>query len=148
MSSERHISFASRLEPVFNGFVGLLARAGVSLKGTRLLAVRGRTSGEWRTNPVNLLTFGGERYLVAPLGGTQWVRNIRVAGGGELRLGRSVEAFTVTEIEDEDKPPVLREYFRLWAFEVAQFFDRPIKNATDEDLTAISPGVPVFRINR
>ncbi|HEX2783784.1 MAG TPA: deazaflavin-dependent nitroreductase, partial [Ilumatobacteraceae bacterium] len=46
---------------VFNAVIAGLTRAGVSVWGSRQLRVRGRTSGEWRTTPVNLLTFGGER---------------------------------------------------------------------------------------
>ena len=74
--------------------------------------MRGRSSGEWRTVPVNLLTIDGTRYLVAPRGTTQWVRNIRAAGGGELRIGRRTEAISVRELADDAKPPVLREYVR------------------------------------
>ena len=58
---------------VFNRIVALLTSLGVSVYGSRVLAVRGRKSGEWRTTPVNLLTYQGERYLVAPRGVTQWV---------------------------------------------------------------------------
>ena len=67
---------------VFNPAVALLTRAGLSVWGSRELRVRGRASGEWRSTPVNLLTHGGARYLVAPRGNTQWVRNVRAAGGG------------------------------------------------------------------
>jgi deazaflavin-dependent oxidoreductase (nitroreductase family) len=119
---------------------------GISLMGSRELAVRGRTSGEWRTTPVNLMTVDGERYLVAPRGHTQWVRNIRVAGGGELRLGRRVEPITVEELADADKPAVLREYLRRWAWEVSRFFEGVDKDSPDSRLLEIAPGFPVFRI--
>jgi hypothetical protein len=72
---------------IFNRAIAGLTRLGVSVWGSRQLRVRGRTSGEWRSTPVNLLTFEGERFLVAPRGETQWVRNLRVAGTGELRVG-------------------------------------------------------------
>src|SRR5262245_20764647 len=61
------------------------------------LAVRGRTSGEWRTVPVNVVELEGHRYLVAPRGDTQWVRNLRANGGGELRRRGRVEPFRATE---------------------------------------------------
>ncbi len=60
------------------------------------LAVRGRSSGEWRTVPVNVLELDGARYLVAPRGDTQWVRNLRAAGTGELRIKGRTEAFSAT----------------------------------------------------
>ena len=111
-----------------------------------MLAVRGRKSGEWRTTPVNPLTFDGERYLVAPRGNTQWVRNMRVAGGGELRRGRKVEAFTATELPLEDRPRVLRAYLKKWKFEVGMFFQGVGPDAPEDKLLAIAPDHPVFRI--
>jgi deazaflavin-dependent oxidoreductase (nitroreductase family) len=131
---------------LFNSAVAGLTRLGVSVWGSRVLAVRGRASGEWRTVPVNLLTFDGERYLVAPRGVTQWVRNIRAAGGGELRVGRRVEEFRIDELADDEKPPVLREYLRRWKFEVGVFFDGVDASASDEKLLDIAPGYPVFRL--
>lgn len=145
-SSTRYIQ-PSRIDVVFNKVAGFLTRIGVSVMGSRVLAVRGRKSGQWRTTPVNLLTIAGARYLVAPRGQAQWVRNIRVSGGGELRLGRRAEAFTVSEVADEDKVPVLRAYLKKWGWEVGRFFEGVTKHATDDELAAIAPGFPVFRIN-
>jgi deazaflavin-dependent oxidoreductase (nitroreductase family) len=147
MTIQRNIE-VSRADRIFNGTVNRLAKLGVSLMGSRELAVRGRSSGQWRTTPVNLLTVHGERYLVAPRGHTQWVRNIRVAGGGELRLGRRAEAITVEELADADKPVVLREYLRKWAWEVGRFFEDVDKDSPDSRLLEIAPGFPVFRLVR
>ena len=124
-----------------------LGRLGISVLGSRTLAVRGRKSGEWRTTPVNLLTLDGERYLVAPRGHTQWVRNMRAAGGGELRLGRKVETFRAVEVADADKPVVLREYLRRWAWEVGMFFEDVDAKSPDSRLLEIAPGFPVFRVS-
>lgn len=138
---------AGRTAILFNGAIGWLTGRGLSIWGSRMLAVRGRRSGEWRTTPVNLLPFEGAQYLVAPRGHTQWVRNLRAAGGaGELRLGRRVEAFTAVELADIDKPEVLREYLRRWKFEVGVFFEGVDASASDETLLAIAPGYPVFRL--
>jgi deazaflavin-dependent oxidoreductase (nitroreductase family) len=130
----------------FNEIVGRLTRLGVSVYGSRVLAVRGRTSGEWRTNPVNPLTLDGTRYLVAPRGNTQWVRNLRPIGTGELRLGRKVEPFTATELSDDEKPAILRAYLKKWKFEVGVFFDGVDAKAPEEKLREIAPGYPIFRI--
>jgi len=131
----------------FNSTVAWLTRRGFSVWGSRVLYVRGRTSGQWRSNPVNVLTHDGRRYLVAPRGQTQWVRNLRAAGGGELRVGRRVEKFTVTELADADKPGVLRAYLRRWRFEVGVFFDGVNAGAAEAKLLEIAPGYPVFVIN-
>lgn len=137
---------ATRSARVFNAAVAALTSAGVSVWGSRVLRVRGRASGEWRSTPVNLLSHGGARYLVAPRGHTQWVRNLRVAGTGELAVGRRVERFTATELADTDKPAVLRAYLRRWKFEVGVFFSGVGPDASDEELLRIAPGYPVFLV--
>ena len=130
-----------------NPLVAGLTRLGLSVWGSRVLAVRGRRTGEWRTVPVNVLELDGRRYLVAPRGHTQWVRNLRVAGGGELRLGRRAERFTATELPDADKPPVLRAYLERWRAEVGAFFDGLDHRAADEELLAGAPKFPVFLLD-
>jgi deazaflavin-dependent oxidoreductase (nitroreductase family) len=132
---------------IFNDTVGHLTRLGVSIYGSRVLAVRGRKSGEWRTTPVNPLRLSdGTRYLVAPRGNTQWVRNLRAVGTGELRIGRKVEPFTATEVDDDAKPVILREYLKRWKFEVGVFFDGVNAKAPEAKLREIAPGYPIFRI--
>ena len=131
---------------VVNRLVRRLTRLGLSVRGSRELRVRGRSTGEWRSTPVNLLTLDGVDYLVAPRGTTQWVRNLRVATTGELRLGRRVEQFRAVEMADADKPRILRDYLRLWKSEVGVFFDGVSADATDDELLAIAPGYPVFVI--
>ena len=130
----------------FNSTIEGLTKLGVSVLGSRVLYVRGRKSGEWRTAPVNLLAYEGNHYLVAPRGHTQWVRNLRAAGAGELHVGRRIEKFTAYELTDADKPAILREYLRRWKIEVAAFFEGIGADATDAQLLAIAPGYPVFRI--
>jgi deazaflavin-dependent oxidoreductase (nitroreductase family) len=131
---------------VFNRAVALLTRLGVSVWGSRELRVRGRSSGEWRTTPVNLLTHGGQQFLVAPRGVTQWVRNLRVAGTGELRVGRRTEAFRASELPDADKGPILRAYLKRWKAEVGVFFDGVSADSPETELVRIAPDHPVFRI--
>ncbi len=131
---------------VFNRAVALLTRAGISVWGSRELRVRGRTSGEWRTTPVNLLTHDGEQFLVAPRGVTQWVRNLRVAGTGELRVGRHTETFTASEVPDAEKVAILRAYLKRWKAEVGVFFDGVSADSPEGELLRIAPDHPVFRI--
>lgn len=135
-----------RGEATMNRIMNTLPKLGISIMGSRLLAVRGRKSGQWRSTLVNVMDIDGARYLVAPRGHTQWVRNLRVAGAGELRLGRKVEAFTASEVDDADKVPLLRAYLKRWGWEVGRFFEGVTKDATDDELAAIAPGFPVFRI--
>jgi deazaflavin-dependent oxidoreductase (nitroreductase family) len=146
MSETRYVEPGWFTRNIFNRSVRRLTRLGISVAGSRELRVRGRKSGEWRTTPVNLLSAEGDRYLVSPRGTTQWVRNIRSSGEGELRVGRRVESFRAAELPDEAKVPVLREYLRKWGWEVGAFFEGVDKSATDDDLARIAPGFPVFRV--
>ena len=131
---------------VFNQLVAFLTRQGISVLGSRVLAVKGRTSGEWRTTPVNLLTHDGRRYLVAPRGETQWVRNLRAAGTGELRVGRRTESFCGRELNDDAKVPVLRAYLKRWKAEVGIFFEGTGPDSSDEQIRAIAPKHPAFEV--
>lgn len=140
---------------VLNRTIARLTRMRVSVAGSRVLRVRGRTSGQMRSNPVNVLTLDGERYLVAPRGVTDWVRNLRIAGTGELVVGRRVESFTATELVGVDGDPgaqelvlhVLREYLRRWKWEVGQFFGGVGPESTDEELLAIADKHPIFAVS-
>jgi len=131
---------------VFNPVVAGFTRLGLSLLGSRVLEVRGRSSGQPRRTPVNLLTLDGERYLVAPRGETQWVRNLRAAGEGRLLLGRKSETFTATEIDDEHKVPIVRAYLDRWKSEVGVFFDGVGPDSSEEELRQEAPKHPVFRL--
>ena len=145
-TTTRYLEPGTFTRKVFNPLVAVLTKLGVSLKGSRVLEVRGRTSGEPRTTVVNLLELDGVRYLVAPRGVTQWVRNLRAAGSGTLRLGRKVEHFVAVELPDAEKAPIIRNYLRAWAWEVGRFFDGLTADSPDADIAAAAPGFPVFRV--
>jgi deazaflavin-dependent oxidoreductase (nitroreductase family) len=132
---------------VFNRTVAALTRAGVSVAGSRILEVRGRKTGEPRRTPVNLLTLDGTRFLVAPRGHTQWVRNLRAQGEGRLLLGRRAEQFTAVEVPDVDKLAILRAYLKRWKWEVGAFFDGVGPDSGDDEFRRIAPDHPIFRIS-
>jgi deazaflavin-dependent oxidoreductase (nitroreductase family) len=132
---------------VFNNVVALFTRMGISVWGSRVLEVPGRKTGEPRRTPVNLLSLEGDRYLVAPRGHTQWVRNLRASGGGRLLLGRRSEEFTAVEVPEDERPPVLRAYLKRWKAEVGVFFGGVGPDSSDEELRRIAPDHPVFRLS-
>lgn len=131
---------------VVNRLTGLMTQAGVGVRGMHMLEVQGRRSGQPRKTPVNVLDFEGSRYLVAPRGETEWVRNLRASGHGKLLLGRHVEGFTPVELSDEEKVPVLRAYLRRWKLEVGAFFDGLTPDAPDEEFSQAAAKHPVFRL--
>ena len=130
---------------VFNPAVALFSRLGISLAGSRRLTVRGRKSGKPYTTPVNPLEMDGVTYPVAARGNTQWVRNLRAAGEGELHHGSHATPFHGEEIPDQDKLPILKTYLDKWAWEVGAFFELE-KNPSDADIQRIAPQHPIFRI--
>ena len=115
--------------------------------GSRVLETTGRKSGLPRRTPVNLLTFEGSIYLVSPRGEAEWVRNVRAAGGSlSLILGRRKTNYVATEVEGDERIPVLREYLRRWKFEVGVFFGGVGPDSSDSELRAIAERHPVFAL--
>jgi deazaflavin-dependent oxidoreductase (nitroreductase family) len=131
---------AHAMNPLIKG----VHRLGISLQGSQTLAVRGRKSGEMRTNPVNPFELEGKTYLFSPRGNTQWVRNLRAAGGeGELRRGRRARHFHAAEVPDAEKLPLIRLYVDKWAWEVKGFLGIDA-DASDEEIERIAPERPAF----
>jgi len=145
-SAPRYIKPGVITNRVVNPLVAWLARHGLGPGGAAVLEVRGRRSGELRTTPVNPLTLDGERYLLAPRGETEWVRNIRVAGGGALITRQGREEFAVAEVADAEKIPIIRAYLGEWAWEVGSFFEGLSVRSTDQEVLAAASGFPIFRV--
>ncbi|MFD5503316.1 nitroreductase family deazaflavin-dependent oxidoreductase [Streptomyces sp. NPDC127061] len=138
----------SALNVRMNGLVGRLARHGLSMFGSAEMSVRGRKSGQMQRVPVNPHTHEGAQYLVSARGHSQWVRNMRAAGGGELRVGRKVREFTAVEIpDDEQKSLVIRAYLERWGWQVNDYFQGVTAESSDAELLAACPDHPVFRIS-
>jgi deazaflavin-dependent oxidoreductase (nitroreductase family) len=133
---------------VFNRLTSALTRLGVSVWGSRVLEHRGRSTGKLHHTPVNLLTVDGTQYLVSPRGETQWVRNVRYAGGHlVLILGRRRQLCTANEVPEADRVPILRSYLRRWKFETGMFFDGVTPDSTDAEFAAVAARHPVFALS-
>src|SRR5262249_1084661 len=91
-----------------NRAFGLLVRIGLGLRHNYLLQVRGRKTGLTYSTPVNLLERSGKRYLVAPRGYTQWVRNVMATGEATLVKGSKREEVRLRALPDEERPELLR----------------------------------------
>jgi len=127
-----------------NVLVRPLARLGLTGPRTHLLTVGGRSTGKRWSTPVSIVREGGERWLVAPYGERNWVKNARAAGWVELRRGRRRERLEVEELSAEDAVPVLRRYYEL-ARVTRPFFETTLASSDDEWL-AEAPRHPVFRL--
>ncbi|EFH82410.1 nitroreductase family deazaflavin-dependent oxidoreductase [Ktedonobacter racemifer] len=85
-----------------------LLRAGVKKGNMTLLTVRGRKSGQPHTIPVALVEYDGQRWLTAPYGVVNWVRNLRVAGEATLTRGRHTERVSAFEVSAQEAAPILK----------------------------------------
>ena len=127
-----------------NALVRPLAKLGLAGPHTHLLTVPGRTTGTPFSTPVSIVKRGDERWLVAPYGERNWVKNARAAGSVELRRGRKREQLRVEELGATDAVPVLREYYRR--FRVTRPFFEVDSDSPNEAWLAEAPRHPVFRL--
>ncbi len=142
MAKTYHVNVADRME---NALITTLVRAGVKMGTTSLLTVRGRKSGQPHTVPVVLVEQDGQRWLVAPYGVVQWVRNIRAAGMATLTRGRRSETISVTELPAQEAAPVLKQYLLRVSAGVRSYFDAR-KDAPLEAFEREALRHPVFQI--
>lgn len=129
-----------------NTLIRRLAEAGISIAGTRAIAVRGRKSGKRRSVVINLLTVDGVDYLVAPRGNTEWVRNVRAAGELELGPRWRPRPVRVTEIPDAAKPALLHRYLQRWYWQVKGHMAGLTPDSSDAELRGGAPSIPVFSL--
>ncbi|RPA63470.1 nitroreductase family deazaflavin-dependent oxidoreductase [Gordonia oryzae] len=131
-----------------NAFVRWLTDHGFSLAGAQTLTVIGRTSGTPQRIPVNPLVLDGVEYLVAVRGATQWVRNARVAGSGELRRGRRSRRVALVEVPAADRAAIIRRYLDKWGWEVGRFLPEGLGvDATEAQLAEHAEQIPVFTVS-
>jgi len=136
----------SAVERFFNRAFGFLVKIGLGLPHNFLLEVRGRKSGRVYANPVNLLERNGKRYLVAPRGYTQWVRNVIASGEAVLVKGAGRERVSLEMIADEDKLEILKAYLDRYKLTVQRYF--PIQAGSPlEGFQPLAPQYPVFEVN-
>ena len=131
----------------FNNFWGFLVKLGIGLPSSFLLEVRGRKSGRTYSIPVNLLEYGGKKYLVAPRGDTQWVRNVAVSGSAVLKKGTRREEIRLSAIPDREKPDILKSYLDSYKMTVQRFFPMP-SGSPRESFEPFVSKYPVFEVTR
>ena len=129
-----------------NAVVRPLARLGLTGPRTHVLTVPGRATGKPWSTPVSIVQEGPERWLVAPYGDRNWVKNARAAGWVELRRGHRRERLAVDELSPEAAVPVLRRYYELGRV-TRPFFDAGLES-TDDEWLAEAPRHPVFHLEQ
>lgn len=132
-------------ERFFNRFFGVLVGVGLGLPHNYLVQVRGRKSGKLYSTPIDLLEVSGKRYLVAPRGRTQWVRNAEAAGELTLKKGRSRLHYRIRPVPDNDKPELLKAYLDRFRTTVQRYFAVQA-GSPPQAFMEIAPNYPVFEL--
>lgn len=136
----------TRLGKLVNGAWAWISGLGLTPQILLALQVKGRSNGRLRTNVVVPARYNGQRYLVSMLGeGSEWVRNVRAAGGEAfIKRGRS-RPVKLTEIPPEERAPILKAYCKVATSGRHHFpvpYDAPVSA-----FEAIAADYPVFRID-
>jgi deazaflavin-dependent oxidoreductase (nitroreductase family) len=136
---------ATPVEAAFNRVMGFLAGLGIGPRFIYLLQVRGRKTGRMHSAPVNLMAAGGKRFLVAPRGRTQWVRNAEAAGEITLKRGTKRQNYQLIPVSEAEKPEILKMYLDRYASAVQKFFPIPAGSESSA-FRPIAANYPVFEL--
>jgi deazaflavin-dependent oxidoreductase (nitroreductase family) len=133
------------VERIFNRVFGFLVGLGLGFSYNYLLEVRGRKSGKLYSTPINLLDRDGKRFLVAPRGRTQWVRNAEAAGEITLKKGSARLRFRLRALADAEKPEILKAYLDSFKSEVQRYF--PVAaGSPPEAFSGLLASYPAFEL--
>lgn len=145
VSPPRRFDAPSPVERVFSRVFGMLIGLGIGLRHNYLLQVPGRRSGRVYSTPVDVLSHGGRRFLVAGRGETQWVRNARASGRVTLVKGRRCEELSLRAVPDADKPELLKAYLDRFKMTVQRYFPVPAGSPV-ERFAPLAATYPVFEL--
>ena len=132
-------------EKIFNRLFGFLVGLGLGFSYNYLLEVRGRKTGKIYSTPIDLLELNGKKFLVAPRGRTQWVRNAEAAGEVTLKKGSRHQKFYLRPIPNTEKPPILKAYLDTFRREVQRYFPIPAGSPVEE-LAPLAGSYPAFEL--
>jgi len=132
-------------EHLFNRLFGVLVGLGLGMRHNYLLEVRGRKSGRIFATPVDLLELNSNKFLVAPRGRTQWVRNAEAAGEVTLKKGRMRQRFRIRPLSDAERPEVLKAYLDSFRTTVQRYFPLPAGSPPEAFVPVVSQ-YPAFEL--
>lgn len=143
--SPKQFTQPSRLDVMVNRLFGFMVKLGLGLSHNFLLEVRGRKSGQIYSTPVNLLDYKNRKYLVAPRGNTQWVRNVIASQKATLVKGTKRENIRLRPIADDAKAEILKAYLDTYKLTVQRYFPIPAGSPLKE-FEPLAKRYPVFEI--
>ena len=110
-------------------------------RGVATLTVVGRRTGVLRKVPVIPVEVDGSRYLVSPYGESEWVRNLRAAGKGEVSRKGRTEGFHAVEVSVDVRGPVIARYREVAGRVVGSSFAK-LPDARDHPVFQIVDSTP------
>lgn len=136
----------TRLGKIWNRAFAWVSGLGLTPQVLLTLQVKSRSNGRLYSTVLAVVGYEGKRYLVSMLGnGSEWVRDVRAAGGNAfIKRGRS-RPVTLTELQREERAPVLK----AWC-QVATSGRKHLPVPHDAPLSAfetVAADYPVFRID-
>ena len=145
MDVDREFLTPTATERVFNRLFGFLVGLGLGFSYNYLLQVKGRKSGKLYSTPINVLELGSKRYLVAPRGRTQWVRNAEATGQVTLKRGRHSSSYRLRPVQEREKLEVLKTYLDRFRREVQRYFPVPADSPA-EAFRSVADRFPAFEL--
>lgn len=130
---------------IANAILGFFSSRGMGPDKIHKIEVRGRKSGQLRTAVISVVTYEGDRYLVAPRGNTEWSRNVKAANGDASLLRKGREKVHLEEVPVDQRAPIIKAYIAENASATKAYFgvepDDPIEN-----FERIAPDHPTFKV--
>jgi len=98
---------------VTNWVIKHLGVSGLLPTRYQVLIVQGRKSGKIIEVPVSVVEILDKKWLVAPYGPVNWVKNVRAAKQIEIRKRCSTHVYIPTEITAKESAPVIKKYLEI-----------------------------------
>lgn len=143
--SPKQFTRPNLLDLIVNRAFGFMVKIGLGLSHNFLLEVRGRKTGRIYSTPVNVLEYKNKKYLVAPRGDTQWVRNVIASQMATLVKGTKRENIRLQPIADQAKAEILKAYLDTYKLTVQRYFPIPAGSPVKE-FEPLAGRYPVFEI--
>jgi deazaflavin-dependent oxidoreductase (nitroreductase family) len=135
--------------PLFNPIARHLLATGIPMGPNVLITIRGRKSGLPRTTPLTIVEFTGRRWLMAPYGDVNWVRNLRAAGCATITVRRRKEEVTAVELGPTEAVAFFRDVLgpRVQRTRVGAWIVRHIDQVDLDHQEDAAKGRPIFELS-
>ena len=133
----------------FSPILKFLLVAGIPLGPNGLVTIRGRNSGLPRTTPLAIIEVGGRRWVWAPWGEVQWVRNLRAAGRATITVRGRKEEVSATELDPTQRVGFFRDILGPHArgIPLGVWFIRIVDGVDLDDPVEAAEGRRVFELH-